>query len=171
MVAGLRILEQAGARCVVIPCHTAHHWYAELAAATTLPILHIVDAVLAELVRRGAPPGPLGLLATAATLRAGFHQERLGAAGHTCLLPAEEVMTSSVLPAIALVKQDRARAAGVLLSDAVRHLQERGAGLVVLACTELPIALAATDPTPPGCLDATEALARACVEWYREHVG
>jgi aspartate racemase len=42
---------------------------------------------------------------------------------------------------------------------------------VVLACTELPIALAAADPKPSGCLDATEALARACVDWYREHVG
>jgi hypothetical protein len=36
----------------------------------------------------------------------------------------------------------------------------------VLACTELPIALAAA-PDPSACLDATEALARACIDWHR----
>jgi aspartate racemase len=133
-----------------------------------VPILHIADAVLAELARDGGADGPVGLLATAATLKAGFYQERLGAAGYACVVPLANVMTSCVLPAIALVKQDRAGAAAPLLACAVDHLRVRGARTVLLACTELPLALAAAGEPPP-CVDATQALARACIAWHRAH--
>jgi len=96
---GIRRLERAGAACVAIPCHTAHAWYDQLAAATELPILHIVDAALAELERLRLPKGPLGLLATQATLEAGLYQGRLAAAGHPAVLASPEVMAASVLPA------------------------------------------------------------------------
>ena len=167
MCRGVRRLQQAGAECVAIPCHTAHFWYEELAADTTLPILHIVDAVLAELERQCVPRAPIGLLATAATLEAGFYQQRLGAAGYTCLQPTADAMTERVLPAIALVKQDRAREAGPLVTAAIGALAAAGAKITVLACTELPVAVDAADQRPEACLDATEALARACIQWHR----
>lgn len=163
MQAGVRRLERAGALCVAIPCHTAHAWYDPLAAATPLPILHIVDATLAELARQALPPGPLGLLATAATLKAGLYQDRLAAAGHPALVASDEVMAAAVLPAIALVKRDRAAEAAPLLQRAVEHLRTAGAERVLLACTELPVALAAAPH--PACIDATEALARSCLAW------
>jgi aspartate racemase len=164
---GIRTLEQAGAACIAIPCHTAHFWYAQLVAGARVPILHIADAVLADLARQDAD-GPVGLLATAATLEAGFYQERLGAAGYVCTVPTADVMTTCVLPAIGLVKQDRAGDAAPLLCRAVDHLRMRGVRSVLLACTELPLALAAASD-PPACLDATEALARACIAWHRAH--
>jgi hypothetical protein len=42
---------------------------------------------------------------------------------------------------------------------------EAGATRVLLACTELPIALAAAPH--PACIDATEALARSCLAWWQ----
>jgi aspartate racemase len=170
MVRGIRALEAAGAGCIVIPCHTAHAWYDELKASTPLPVLSMVEAVLAE-VERGAVPGrPVGLLATAATLEADLYQSALEIRGRPVLIPAPEVMRERVLPAIALVKRDRAAEAAPLLEAAIADLVAQGAGLVVLACTELPVALAALGGPPATCLDATEALARAAIAWYRrEH--
>jgi aspartate racemase len=165
LLAGLATLERTGAEAIAIPCHTAHHWYDDLAAATPLAILSIVDAVLAELARVELPSGPLGLLATEATLKVGLYQERLAAAGYPPLVPAPEIVVNCVLPAIALVKRDRAAEAAPLLARAVQRLRDAGAARVLLACTELPLALA-TSPIP-GCIDATEALARACLVWWR----
>jgi aspartate racemase len=165
---GVRTLEQAGAKCIAIPCHTAHYWYDDLVETATVPILHIADAVIADLTRSRNAIGAIGLLATAATLKAGFYQERLGAAGYGCVAPEPDVMTTSVLPAIALVKRNRAAEAAPLLTRAFRHLREAGVEVVLLACTELPIALAAA-VDPPECLDATESLARSCIEWHRDH--
>lgn len=166
--AGIRTLEKAGAACIAIPCHTAHFWYDEMLQTSGVPILHIADAVVAELARRGMTAGPIGLLATAATLKAGFYQERLGAAGYACTVPGAEIMATCVLPAIALVKRNRSADAAPLLSKAVDPLIGRGARCVLLACTELPLAATALS-NPADCLDATEALARACIEWHREH--
>jgi aspartate racemase len=167
LLAGVRRLERAGAGCIAIPCHTAHFWYDQLAAETALPILSMIDAVLAELARRRVPRGPLGLLATAATLHAELYQRRLAAAGHPCLILDREAMAALVLPAIRLVKLDRAGEAAPFLCRAVEALRAQGAGLTLLACTELPLAWAAAVDPPADCLDATEALGRHVIAWYR----
>jgi aspartate racemase len=168
MVRGVRALEAAGAECIVMPCHTAHAWYDELQASTPLPVLSMVEAVLAEVGRRAVPGLPIGLLATAATLQADLYQSRLEARGFTCLIPTQAAMRDRVLPAIALVKRDRAAEAAPLLAAAIADQVAQGAGLAVLACTELPVALAALDSPQARCLDATEALARAAIAWHRE---
>lgn len=165
LIAGAQALERAGAGCIAMPCHTAHYWAAELAAATPLPLLHIADAVLAELPARVAPPGPVGLLATAATLKAQLYQPRLVAAGYRCLTPDAVLLNGAVLPAIALVKQGRALAAAPLLAEALAALRREGSRCTLLACTELPLALAVLEPPPADCLDATLALARTCLAW------
>lgn len=169
LLAGLRKLEAGGARALAMPCHTAHAWADELIRATGLPFLHIVDAALAEIRRRGLRHGPLGLLATRATLKAGLYQERLEAGGWPPLELAPEPTDRLVLPAIALVKRGRADAAAPLLLEAVDTLAAAGAQAVLLACTELPVALAAAPH--PACIDATEALARSCLAWWQRQPG
>ncbi len=175
MIRGAEALRRAGAECLAIPCHTAHYWATEITAATGLPIIHVVDAVLTELARRQIAEGPVGLLATAATLKADLYQSRLGRAGYPCVLPGDDLMARTVLPAIAAVKKDRISEAVPLLLEAVHGLKARGVGPVVLACTELPVAMAAARGAGQHCLgdhclDATEALARACLEWYRRSI-
>jgi aspartate racemase len=50
----------------------------------------------------------------------------------------------------------------------VAALLARGAGAVVLACTETPVALDRIgSPLRARCVDATAALAGTCVEWWR----
>jgi aspartate racemase len=168
MVRGVRALEAVGAGCIVMPCHTAHAWYDELQASTPLPVLSMVEAVLIEVGRRAEPSLPIGLLATAATLKADLYQSRLEARGFSCLIPTQAAMRERVLPAIALVKRDRVAEAAPLLATAIADQVAQGAGLVVLACTELPVALAALDQPQAPCLDATEALARTAIAWYRD---
>lgn len=163
---GVRALEAGGATCIAIPCHTAHHWLEGIRGAASVPVLSIIDAALFELERLEVDKGPLGLLATAATLDAGLYQGRLEAAGWTPLVPDAAVMAEAVLPAIARVKEDRAAAAGEHLAQALRHLQARGARSALLACTELPLAVAALDTPPLACIDGTEALARACLRFW-----
>ena len=169
MQAGVRRLERAGASCVAIPVIPRMPGYEPLAAATPLPILHIVDATLAELERLALPRGPLGLLATAATLKAGLYQARLAAAGHPALLPSDELMAAAVLPAIALVKRDRAAEAALLLRRALDPADGGRRARPAPACTELPVVLAAAPQ--PACIDATEALARSCLAWWRREAG
>lgn len=170
MRAALARLEAGGATRIAIPCNTAHHWHAALQAGTGLPILHIVDAVAETLARTGiGSGGRIGLLATDGTLRAGLYRERLARRGIACRAPGPEGQ-AAVAAAIRLVKAHRVAEARPLLEAQVRALAEAGCDRVVMACTEIPIALAGSDQS--GLLvDATEALARACVAACRPDRG
>lgn len=169
MLAGVQRLEAGGAQAIVMPCHTAHAWAGQLAHGTALPFLDIVDAALEELERRTAV-GPIGLLATRATLATGLYQDRLTAAGRPPVVLPDELIERLVLPAILLVKQNQAAAAADRLHRAIDALAERGAGAALLACTELPVALDASGEEPSlPTVDATLALARKAVGWWAAH--
>jgi len=166
LLRGVRGLETAGCEAVAIPCNTAHGWYDDLAAATRLPILHIVDATAAELRRLGLENGRIGLLGTAGTLAMRLYQERLEPLGYDCLVPEAAEMQTLVSPAIAEVKANRVAAARVPLMDAAARLVARGADAVVLGCTEIPLAISAeTDAAELGVpiADSIDALARAAL--------
>ncbi|WP_439595092.1 aspartate/glutamate racemase family protein [Falsiroseomonas sp.] len=165
LLRGIRGLEAAGAGAIAIPCNTAHGWFAEMQAATALPILHIVDAAEAELLRVGVNPGPIGLMGTAGTLAMRLYQERLEPRGWTCLVPTEDEMRRLVSPGIERVKANEVAAAYAPLAEAARALAARGARAVVLGCTEIPLGIAAGPALPFPVCDTIDGLARAAIRW------
>lgn len=167
MLEGIRTLKGAGATCIAIACNTAHYWYDDLAREGGLPILHIADAAAHALERRGLGNATIGLMATKGTIAAGFLQQRLAARGMACVVNTPEEQDELVLAAIAAVKGNDLDTAAALAARAARRLLERGASRVVLGCTELPVAIDRADAALRSrCLDATQALAEACVEWW-----
>jgi aspartate racemase len=163
MRAGIRTLERAGARAIAIACNTAHFWYDDLARECRVPLLHIADSACAAL---GSDIANVGLLGTNGTLAAGFYQQRLAARGYVCLTNKEEEQERWVMPGIDLVKAGDLPGAGALLQQALAALIERGAQRVILACTEIPPALEyVAAPQLHRCIDATAALADACIQW------
>ncbi len=162
LMRGIRGLEAAGAGAIAIPCNTAHGWFDAMAAQTPLPILHIVDAARADLLRQGVTDGPIGLMGTAGTLAMRLYQERIG---FECLTPSEEEMARLVTPAIGAVKANRVADAYAPLAEAARLLRARGAKAVVLGCTEIPLGIAAGPALEFPVVDTVAALARAAIEW------
>jgi aspartate racemase len=170
LLEGIHTLQQAGAQVIAIACNTAHYWHDELLLGGGVPLLHIADAACDALNEN--PAQRVGLLATEGTVAAGFYQSRLAARGITCLLNSAEEQQSLVLPAIECVKRNDLAQAHELAAQAVRRLLDRGAQTIVLGCTEIPLAIEhpAASQTPDvtaHCIDATRALARACVAWSR----
>jgi len=165
LLRGVRSLEAAGCGAIAIPCNTAHGWAAELAAATPLPILHIVEATAVELRRLQVPRGRIGVMGTAATLAMGLYQSGLAASGWDCLVPTAEEMANYVTPAIAAVKANRVTAAHAPLAEIARRLVDRGAEAVVLGCTEIPLGVQAGPALPFPVADSIDALARAAIAW------
>ncbi len=169
LVRGLQGLEAAGCGAVAIPCNTAHGWIDGMRAATKLPILHIVDAAIADLERQGVGPGPVGVMGTAATLAMRLYQDPLTARGWPCLEPSADEMDRLVSPAIADVKANRVADAYAPLAEAVGLLRDRGARAVVLGCTEIPLGIQAGPWETLGVpvVDTVDALARAAIRWAK----
>lgn len=164
MVEGARALEAAGCEAFAVACNTAHFWAGELAAAVRIPLVHIADAAVEALARRPVPPLRVGLLATRGTLAAAFYGERLARRGFEWLVPTEPEQRDLVDEAIRRVKAGDAPGARAPLEAAVRSLARRGAEVVLLACTELPLAAEGAAPEVP-LLDASRALAEALVDF------
>lgn len=167
MLAGVRTLKNAGAQGIAIACNTAHYWHGELQAQGGLPVLHIADAALAEARKRAPGARRIGLLATAGTVAAGFYQSRFTAADCETLLP-DSADQQALDAAIGWVKANRSVDAATLAEPVAQGLIDAGADVLIVGCTELPMALAhAPAPLAARLVDATAALAAASVAWSR----
>jgi aspartate racemase len=178
LMRGISGLKAAGCSAIAIPCNTAHAWFQPMAREAGVPVLHIVDAAVADLRRidvpRGASPGrisrgKIGLMGTAGTLAMRLYQDRLDADGWDTIEPGPGQMEHLVAPAIELVKANRVAEAYQPLADMVNSLAARGAAAVVLGCTEIPLALLAgpADTLQVPTVDTIDALARAAIAWAR----
>jgi aspartate racemase len=166
-------LERAGADVIAIPCNSAHLWYDEMAAQTCLPILHIVDATIDALAAQGVTAGPIGVMGTAATLRFELYQGRLEARGYRPLVPTWEQVDDWCMPATRLVKANRLEEAYDPAARCVGELRRRGAGAVLLACTELPLAIPHRLRGRLGIplIDSIDSLAMAAIRWFQAGSG
>jgi aspartate racemase len=159
-----RRLESAGANLIVMPCNTAHLWFDEVKAQLQLPMLHLVDAALQEALAVAGPEVRLGLLATDATIASGLYINRrpVGAPPVRWLLPTAGEMLEQVMPGIEAVKGGQLDVGRARLTEADLALRKRGADVLVLGCTEIPLVLDAEICGLP-VVDATAALARLVV--------
>jgi aspartate racemase len=158
----------AGAMALVMPCNTAHHWHADLARNCPVPFPSLIELASDAAAKRSSPGERIGVIATRATLFAGLFDQALKARGRSVLLPADPVMDTAILPSIAHVKAGRLAQAQALMQSAVQALLNQGANVVLLACTEAPIALAgAPDEIQVRCIDTTQVLALATVALWQ----
>ena len=172
LLAGRDRLIALGATALAMPCNTAHYWYADLVRGCSVPFLSIVDASIGEIGKLTKAGAPIGIIATRATLATKIFDAQLQSAGYTPMLPDDDMMEKLVLPGIELVKAGQVVQGGQLIEQAVQVLLNQGAGAVLLACTETPLALdAVQSPLRAQCVDSTAALARACVAWWQDGHG
>ena len=162
---GIRTLARAGAHFAVIPCISAHAFYAWIARDSPIPILSLVDATLAGIKRMKPAPQKVGLLATSGTVRSGTLAKAFEAAGLEVLTPSardqRKVMT-------AIYGREGVKA-GVnegpprrLLVEVANGLVDRGAQAIVAGCTEVPLALRPAD-LPVPLIDPLTIGARAAL--------
>lgn len=166
---GMR-LKRAGAGLIVMPCNTAHLWFAELEAALAVPMLHLVDVALEDAAVAVGTSSPLGLVCTDATLASSLYMHRAAQSatlsGLEWTLPTVSEMTGLVMPGIQFVKLGKLAEATELLSEAAQALVRRGARGLLLGCTEIPLVMAQLQlRVDVPVIDATASLARRAVAW------
>lgn len=158
----------AGASALAMPCNTAHFWYPQLVDGCPVSFISILQACCDEVAARVPAAAKVGIIATGATLSAGLFSTPLQSRGYVPIMPGGAELESVVLPAIERVKAGDPVGAGTMLVGSVQALLDRGAAVVILACTETPLALDAVQSgLRAQCIDSTAALARACVAWWQ----
>ena len=139
MVKSAKRLESIGADFLIMPCNTAHNYYEQIGAAVDIPMLHMIALTRDALRARGV--GCAGLLATDGTVQTGIYQRTFADSGVELLTPESADDQAAVMDLIY-----NGVKTGDLLHDtaafraACEHLLARGAEVLVLGCTELPVA-------------------------------
>jgi aspartate racemase len=157
-----RRLEQAGADFLVMPCNTAHAFVDDIHAATRLPFINMVDETILA-VKAQAEAGAVGLLAADGCLIAGLYQNGLDGIGRTPLLldaPDQQRFMSLLYRIKAGETDDAVRET---MREFANTLIRRGARVIVAACTEVPIVLAA-DAIDVPLVSSTDVLVDRTIE-------
>ncbi len=168
LVEGVTRLERAGASFIIIPCNTAHYYHDRMQAAVDIPILHMIREAARAVAARYPQCRQVGLLATSGTIQTGLYEKEFAALRRRTIVPDDAVETDYVMKAIALIKAgDTGRESGNLLAAAGDHLVARGAEVLVLGCTEIPLAFN-TERAKVPVVNATRVLAEAAIRKYQE---
>ena len=162
LLAGIRFLNEQGARAICIPCNSAHCWYDDMQAASSVPILHIVKASAAQVGRKNPKASRVGVLSTLGTHRIGIYRHMLTDLGYEVVTPTDDEFDTLISPAIAMNKANQWTEAEHLYDAAAERLWERGAEIIVLGCTEIPFGMERQyRANPTKFVDSNDALVDA----------
>jgi len=169
----------AEADFAVIPCNTAHAFLNDVRSRIAIPILDMIRVTAERALERVGKKGTIGVLAVSGTLKSGLYHRWVQK-----LAPEARVVTLFDLPdgealqrrlvtepifgergikSGAFRDPERKEELAEPMRDAARKLADRGAEIVLTACTEIPLALGrdAVDAIPlldPMAVAAEEAI-------------
>ncbi len=156
-------LEKAGATAIIIGANSMHKVYDQVAAAVTVPVIHIADCVAAKMATDGIKKA--GLIGTRNVMLEGFYRQKL-IARDIELLPPEMAFVDTLDRIIydELLLGKATRQAERELKTIITNLEQDGAEAVVLGCTELEMIVPIQANVLP-IYDCTRIHAEAAVDW------
>ena len=153
-------LEGMGADLLIMPCNTAHYFYDRIAPFFNIPLLNMLEETAGEIQRRGI--STVGLLATDGTIQAGVYDKPLASRGIQVLKPSPEGQQRVMEVNYQGVKAGNYRLDISGFLKVLDGLFVQGAQVVILGCTELPVAFDRFAIHRPH-IDPTLVLARAAI--------
>ena len=159
LITSARMLEEAGAELLVMPCNSAHFWYDELITHIRVPFINMIEEVFLAVERAGL--NQVGLLATSGTARSGVYAE---AAGDIVLLQPDDETQDRVQEAIYRIKSlagNRPEESLEIFTGVITSLRGEGAEGIILGCTEIPIVIKPEHFPDIPIFDSTQILVEA----------
>jgi aspartate racemase len=164
-----RKLKTCGATICCIPCNTAHCVIGEIEHAVGLPFVDIVNETLFFILEKSPEAKKIGLLCSAGTRSSQIYQKHSQSLGyHLEFLFPKENLQQSVGDGIAAVKRGLQYAspekAKAFFTGAMDDLISQGSDVIVLGCTEIPLAVRDKYYKNKPIADSLSILAEACID-------
>ena len=170
----IRKLVSIGAELVIMPANATHFAATRIVAECPVPFLNIVELSAATCAAQGY--ARVAVLGIGLTMSDGLYEGPLRERGIKPILPTGEeqalinaVIYEQIIPA-RVTRQGTQR-----VLDVIARLKQRGADLVILGCTELPIVVTERNAelpivvternAPLPFIDTTRLLARRALEY------
>lgn len=149
---------------MVIVCNTAHYFYEDLQAATSVPILHMPRIATNQLKEKYPATTKVGLIATRGTITDGIYKDEIRRVGKEVELGGPEIQ-----PLVDELIYDHIKEKGEVDAALYHRIlakmhDDYGVDVVVLGCTELSLAQELAPDHPYEVIDAQSIIADVTIE-------
>ena len=176
----LILLHEMGAQVAGIPCNTAHAppIFEEIRsilddAKCDIRLIHMIEETAVFIQTHHPYIKTIGILSTTGTYQTGIYTQILEPLGFTAVMPDPLMQETVIHPAIYDleygIKSGNIAVARENLLQGVYALQAQGAELIILGCTEIPLAFPETKIGSIQLVDPTKILARALIREANPH--
>lgn len=166
LTASAQRLENAGAEALVIAANSMHRVYDGIAAAVSVPILHIADCMGDRMAAAGV--GTAALIGTRNVMTESFYRGRLVAKGIDLVPPdMKEVDETDRIIYDELMAGQATRDAERYFRTMLTRMEQDGVSAVALACTELNLVIDTGANVLP-IFDSTRIHCEAATDWICE---
>lgn len=160
LIDGAKILEKSGVDFGILPCNTLHKYIGEIRKAVKFPFLSILEETALALKEKKVKN--VGILATETTIKSKIYEDALRDNGINILYPSqnEQDIVNNII--VELLNETGSNLQKEKLGTVCNILYERGAEIILLACTDLQL-IASNIKTPVPIIDTTEILINASI--------
>ena len=171
LLEGCLFLQKNKCKFIAIPCNTAHHWYKDLNKKLRIPIISMPNEVFNYTKKNCSHKSKIGILATESTLKTRIYHE-IFEKKYSLIMPTKVLQTNCVNKAIDYVKKGKVKEAEKVIKPAINFLLKNKCKKIILACTELPVAIFAYKSfkkikSSKTFLDPNLILAKASMKKYK----
>jgi aspartate racemase len=167
-------LYKQGATIIGMPCNTAHAEpiFNEIVnkIPTEVQLVHMIEKAAEYIIEKYSPVKNVGILSTTGTFISNVYPKCLSKHGLNGIQVSEEIQNTHINPAIYNSSYGiKAHSNPVnqkaidSLNKGVKYLIKKDAEVIILGCTEIPLALTQNEINGIPLIDATKILARALI--------
>ena len=140
LLEGCIFLQNNNCKFITIPCNTAHHWYDDLIKRVKVPILSMPKEVFAFAKKNCSSGSKIGILATESTLSTRIYH-KFFEKKYKLIEPSLKFQKRYLNKSINIVKKGKVKEAEKIIKPVIRYLLKMKCKKIILACTELPVAI------------------------------
>jgi aspartate racemase len=160
LIDGAKVLEKSGADFGILPCNTLHKYMGEIRKAVKLPFLSILEETALMLKNKGIKN--VGILATETTIESKIYEDVLRNSGINIVYPSqnEQNIVNNLIVELLIEAENNLQEGK--LETVCSALHERGAEVILFACTDLQLIASDIKISIP-IVDTSEILIEASI--------
>jgi len=157
-------LENAGADFIAMVCNTAHAFENSISQAIKVPFISIISEVINELNSLRITNNKIGIMAAEGCLQAKLYQNSLLKSGYHPIVWDGDHIEQFMKLIYEIKAGNKSKAISNQMRLLTDNLIKRGASLLVIGCTEIPLVLDEKTLTVPA-LNSTDILVRSVIDY------
>jgi len=142
-------LEKAGATVIGIPCNTAHAFLPKIQKSTRVPIVNMIEVAVLAIKKNHKKVKKVGILATTGTIKTKIYSDMLTTHGFDPVVPDDsnqEIVMDGIYGKDGVKQTSQwTKTANQKFKKVANHLIKQGAQVIIMGCTEIPLALSDGD--------------------------